>query len=72
MGANDPQDMANLDIRGMVCKIYAGDRYTLIYTKCKAVGLMVLEGFFYLLSIKVMAPRVWPVWTPGAWLAEFM
>ena len=25
MGANDPQDMANLDHRGMVGKIYAGD-----------------------------------------------
>ena len=25
MGANDPQDMANLDLRGMVGKIYAGD-----------------------------------------------
>ena len=25
MGANDPQNMANLDLRGMVGKIYAGD-----------------------------------------------
>ena len=25
MGANDPQDMANSDLRGMVGKIYAGD-----------------------------------------------
>ena len=25
MGANDPQDMANLDLRGMVGKIYTGD-----------------------------------------------
>ena len=25
MGANDPQNMANLDLKGMVCKIYAGD-----------------------------------------------
>ena len=25
MGANDPQDIANLDLRGMVGKIYAGD-----------------------------------------------
>ena len=25
MGANDPQDMANLDLRGMVAKIYAED-----------------------------------------------
>ena len=25
MGANDPQDMANLDLRGMVGKIYVGD-----------------------------------------------
>ena len=24
MGANDPQDIANLDLRGMVGKIYAG------------------------------------------------
>ena len=32
MGANDPQNMANLDLRGMVGKIYAGDHQTLIYT----------------------------------------
>ena len=25
MGANDPQDMANLDLSGMVGKIYAED-----------------------------------------------
>ena len=25
VGATDPQDMANLDLRGMVGKIYAGD-----------------------------------------------
>ena len=25
MGANDPQDIANLDLRGMVGKIYVGD-----------------------------------------------
>ena len=25
MGVNDPQNMANLDLRGMVSKIYAGD-----------------------------------------------
>ena len=25
MGANDPQDMANFDLRGMVGIIYAGD-----------------------------------------------
>ena len=25
MGANNPQNMANLDLRGMVGKIYAGD-----------------------------------------------
>ena len=27
MGANDPQDMAILDPRGMVGKIYEGDHY---------------------------------------------
>ena len=32
MGENDPQDMANLDLRGMVGKIYAWDHLTLIYT----------------------------------------
>ena len=25
MGANDPQDMANLDLRAIFSKIYAGD-----------------------------------------------
>ena len=31
MGANDPQDMANLDLRGMVGKIYAGATKIAIY-----------------------------------------
>ena len=31
MGANDPQDMNNLDIRGMVGKIYEGGHKILLY-----------------------------------------
>ena len=31
MGANDPQDMANLDPRDMVGKIYVGDHSTLLH-----------------------------------------
>ena len=31
MGANDPQDMANLDPWEMVGKIYVGDHLTLLY-----------------------------------------
>ena len=32
MGANDPRGKANLDPRGMVTKIYVGDRQTLQHT----------------------------------------
>ena len=48
MGANEPQDMANLDLRGMVGKIYARDHLTMIYTihNTLDVGLMVLGVFF--------------------------
>ena len=31
MGANDPQDKANSEPRGMVGKIYVGDHLTLLY-----------------------------------------
>ena len=31
--ANDPQDKATLDPRGMVEMIYVGDHLTLLYTK---------------------------------------
>ena len=33
MGANDPRGVASLDPRGMVGRIYIGDRQTLLYTK---------------------------------------
>ena len=33
MGANEPRGMANLDPRGMVGRIYVGDRLTLLHTK---------------------------------------
>ena len=32
MGANDPSDMANLDPRGMVGRIYVGDQLTSLHT----------------------------------------
>ena len=31
MEANDPQDMANLDLRDMVGKIYVGDHLILLH-----------------------------------------
>ena len=32
MGANDPRDVANLDQRGMVGRIYVGDYFRLLHT----------------------------------------
>ena len=32
MGANDPWGVANLDLRGMVGRIYVGDHLTLLHT----------------------------------------
>ena len=33
MGANEPRGVANLDLRGMVGRIYVGDCLTLLHTK---------------------------------------
>ena len=35
MGANDPQDVASLDLRGL---IYVGDHETLLHTKYVSCG----------------------------------
>ena len=33
MGANDPQDVASLDPRGLIGRIYVVEHYTLLHTK---------------------------------------
>ena len=38
MGTNEPRGMANLDQRGMVCRIYVGDHKTLLHTKYVSRG----------------------------------
>ena len=38
MEANDPQGVVNLDPRGMVDRIYIGDRQSLLYTKYICCG----------------------------------
>ena len=56
-----PQDMAYLDLKGMVSKIYAGDHKTLLYMYL----IYKPHSFRVLFSIysqwKIMAPRVRPV-----------
>ena len=38
MGANEPRGLANLDPRGMVCRIYVGDYLLLLHTKYLSSG----------------------------------
>ena len=38
MGANDPQGMASLDPRVLICRIYVGDHKTLLHTKYISCG----------------------------------
>ena len=38
MGANEPRGVANLDPRGMVSRIYKGNRLTLLNTKYLSSG----------------------------------
>ena len=39
MGANEPWDVANLDPRGMIGRIYVGDHLTLLHPKYQSSGL---------------------------------
>ena len=38
MGANDPRCVANLDPKGLNCKIYVGDYQTLLHTQYISCG----------------------------------
>ena len=38
MGANDPRDVASLDPRGLICRIYIVDHFTLLHTKYISSG----------------------------------
>ena len=77
MEANEPQDVANLDPRGMVGRIYQGDHLTLLNTKYLSSGPHGFreEDFFKFFSLclrELMCPGACLIWTPGAWLAGFM
>ena len=61
MGANDPRGVANLDPKGMVCRIYVGDHLILLHTKYLSSGLTVSEKkivfffcFFFFFDFKSM------------------
>ena len=71
MGANDPRSGAIFDPRGMIGRIYKEDHYTLLHTKYDCFGSCGFgEKDFFIFSHD--APRVGPVWTPGARLAGFI
>ena len=60
-----------MDPRGTVGSIYKGEYYTLVHTTYESSGLYGFgEDFFFCFFHD--APRVVPVWTPGARLAEFI
>ena len=65
MGANDPQDGAIFDPRGMIGRIYIEVHYTLLHTKYESFGPCGFgkEDFFMFF---LMTPRAQPVWTRGA------
>ena len=43
LGDDDPRGVANLDPRGMICRIYVEYHLTLLHTKCTIFDLVVLE-----------------------------
>ena len=43
---DDPRGVVNLDPRGMIGRIYIEYHLTLLHTKYKALGLVVLEKIF--------------------------
>ena len=66
-----PWDVASLEPRGLIGRIYIRDHYTLLHTKYIICGP---HGFreeyslsFHIISLwELMIPGAWPVWTPGA------
>ena len=67
MGVNDTQNMANLDPRGMVGRIYVEDHYTLQHTKYMSCGPHgfreedLFKGFPIISLWELMTPRAWPI-----------
>ena len=60
MGANDPWGGAIFDPRGMVCRIYKEDHYTLLHTKMRALGIVVSEKkTFYVFPITPPGPGLY-------------
>ena len=76
MGANDPRDMASLDPRGLIGRIYVGVHYTLLHTKYISSGPHGFRedflSFSHYKSMGANNPGEWPIRTPGAWLVGFM
>ena len=69
-------DVASLDPRGLIGRIYVGDHYTLLHTKyisCGPHGFREEDflSFSHYRSMGANDPGAWPIWTPGAWLAGF-
>ena len=77
LGANDPRDVASLDPRGLIGRIYVVDHYTFLHTKYISSGP---HGFreedflsFSILSLwQQMTFAVWPIWTPGAYWQDLV
>ena len=68
-----PWGVASFEPRGLIGRIYVADHYTLIHTQyisCGPHGFREEDKFYK--SMGANDARVWPVWTPGAWLAGFM
>ena len=75
IGVNDPQGVASLGSRGLIGRIYVGEHKTLLHIKYVSCGYHGFreEEFCCYMSMGANDPhRVWPVWTPGTWLAGFM
>ena len=55
MEANDPQGMANLNLRGMIGRIYIGDHQTNYILNLLALGLMVSKKKIFLMLFSYIA-----------------
>ena len=78
MEANDPRGGTVFEPRGMVCRIYKEDHYTLLHTKYESSGPCGSEKKIFFLcfshckSMEANDPRGGAIFNPGAWLAGFI
>ena len=74
METNGPKGVANSDPRDKVGRIYVGDTKHCYTLNTQAVGLMVLEKSFSIISLRklmITTTGASPIWTAGAWFAGF-